>query len=196
MQDVNTILFSGFKAYSLIEANWLLFYFPNHFVALADVVEETMNRCRRLLLLYTNSSLGRAEGSSWLEEQAGLHRALLDNSLSVMLLEMEQLSDPSILPESLRILRDKQGTLQAWRKRRRWMCTSIEEGGEEDKTSLASFTLSPRFWRKVHYYMPVRGKAKRHSKRKLFLNLWIWTWLNFNSYCSWVPPRSRAQLWV
>lgn len=150
--------------------------FPNHFVAVVDMVEETMNLCRRILLLYTSSSLSRAEGSSWFEQQAGLHRALLDDSLSIVLLEMEQLSDPSILPESLRLLQDKQGTLQAWKKRRRWRCTRIEEGGD-DETSLSSFTLSARFWRKVRYYMPVRGKSKHHLKRKLLLNLWIVTWL-------------------
>ncbi|XP_053089986.1 interleukin-1 receptor-like 2 isoform X3 [Pangasianodon hypophthalmus] len=137
--------------------------------AMADVVEETMNVCRRLLLLYTSSSLGRAEGSSWFEQQAGLHRALLDDSISVMLLEMEQLSDPSILPESLRLLRDKQGALKAWKKRRRWSCTRMEGDGEEDEISLSSFALSARFWRKVRYHMPVRGKAKCHSKRKLLL---------------------------
>ncbi|XP_058247630.1 interleukin-1 receptor type 1 isoform X1 [Hemibagrus wyckioides] len=139
--------------------------------AVADVVDETMNLCRCLLLLYTSTSLSRTDGSSWFEQQAGLHRALLDDSLSVMLLEMEQLSDPSILPESLRLLRDKQGALQAWKRRRRWMCTRTEEDGEEDQTPLSLFTLSARFWRKVRYYMPVRGKAKRHSKRKLLLNL-------------------------
>lgn len=138
---------------------------------MADMVEETMNLCRRLLLLYTSSSLSRAEGSSWFEQQAGLHRALLDDSLSVMLLEMEKLSDPSILPESLRLLLDKQGALQAWEKRRRWRCRRLEEDGEDDETSLSSFTLSARFWRKVRYYMPVRGKAKSYQKRKLLLNL-------------------------
>ncbi|MCI4378049.1 hypothetical protein PGIGA_G00211320 [Pangasianodon gigas] len=139
--------------------------------AMADVVEETMNLCRRLLLLYTSSSLSRAEDSSWFEQQAGLHRALLDDSISVMLLEMEQLSNPSILPESLRLLRDKQGALKAWKKRRRWSCTRMEEDGEEDEISLSSFALSARFWRKVRYHMPVRGKAKCHSKSKLLPNL-------------------------
>ncbi|XP_060785096.1 interleukin-1 receptor type 1-like isoform X2 [Neoarius graeffei] len=138
--------------------------------AMVDMVEETMNVCRRMLLLYTSLSLSRAEGSSWFEQQAGLRRALLDDSLSVLLLEMEQLSDPSILPESLRLLRDKQGALQAWKKRKRWTCTRMEEGGE-DEISLPSFTLSARFWRKVRYHMPVRGKVKHHLKRKLLLNL-------------------------
>lgn len=154
----------------------LILTFPNRFVAMVDMVEEMMNVCRRMLLLYTSSSLSRAEGSSWFEQQAGLRRALLDDSLSVLLLEMEQLSDPSILPESLRLLRDKQGALQAWKKRKRWTCTRMEEGGE-DEISLPSFTLSARFWRKVRYYMPVRGKAKHHLKRKLLLNLWIGIWL-------------------
>ncbi|XP_046701564.1 interleukin-1 receptor type 1 [Silurus meridionalis] len=139
--------------------------------AMADVVEETMNLCRRLLLLYTGSSLTSSDGSSWLEQQAGFHQALLDDSLSVMLLEMEQLSDPSILPESLRLLRDKQGALQAWNKQWNWRCTSMKEATEENEKSLSSFTLSARFWRKVRYYMPVRGKAKLHSKRKFLFTV-------------------------
>lgn len=130
-----------------------------------------MSLCRRLLLLYTSSCLSSAEGVSWFEQQTGLHRALMDDSFSVGLLEMEQLSDPSILPESLRLLRDKQGVVRAWSKRRRWRCTRMEEDREEGETSFPSFTLSARFWRKVRYHMPVRGKAKRHSKSRLLLNL-------------------------
>ncbi|XP_053352583.1 interleukin-1 receptor type 1 isoform X1 [Clarias gariepinus] len=136
--------------------------------AIADVMEETMNLCRRMVLLYTRSSLSNADGLSWFEQQTGLHRTLLEETLSVMLLEMEQLSDLSILPESLRLLRDKQGAVQAWQKKRRWGCTTTAEDGN---VPLTSFSLSARSWNKVCYYMPVRGKAKRPFKRKLLLDL-------------------------
>ncbi|TSM60586.1 Interleukin-1 receptor-like 2 [Bagarius yarrelli] len=122
--------------------------------AVADVVDETMNLCRRLLLLYTSSSLSRPDGTSWFEQQTGLRRALLDESLPVILLEMEQLSDLSILPESLRLLCDKQAALQAWKRRRRWACQRTVEDGEEIEISLSSFSVSARFWRKVRYHMP------------------------------------------
>ncbi|KAF5903276.1 interleukin-1 receptor type 1-like isoform X2 [Clarias magur] len=126
--------------------------------AIADVVEETMNLCRRMVLLYTRSSLSSADGVSWFEQQTGLHRTLLEESLSVMLLEMEQLSDLSILPESLRLLRDKQGAVQAWKKKRRWGCTTTAKDGHVLETSLTSFSLSARSWNKVRYYMPVQTK--------------------------------------
>ncbi|XP_062862354.1 interleukin-1 receptor-like 2 isoform X2 [Trichomycterus rosablanca] len=138
--------------------------------AIADVVNETMSLCRRLLLLYTDASLCRADGSAWLEQQAGLNLALIDDSLPVVLLEMKELSDPSVLPESLRLLRERQGAVQAWRRRRKWRC----QGSEQDKEaqeSLSWLTLPSRFWREVHYNMPVRGKARSHSRKNVLLNL-------------------------
>ncbi|XP_036417748.1 interleukin-1 receptor type 1 isoform X1 [Colossoma macropomum] len=145
--------------------------------AVVDVVEDTLSRCRRLLLLYTNLSLCRPEGVEWVERQMGLHRALVEGSLKVALLEMSEVSDPSSLPESVRLLREKQGAVQAWDKRRRWKCWptwSGQRGMEKDSSTekpLAFFNLPPRFWREVRYHMPVRGKAKPHSKRNVLLNL-------------------------
>lgn len=151
------------------------------FTAIADVVSETISLSRRLLLLYTDSSLRRTENQTWLEQQTGLHRALIDDALPVVLLEMKELSDPSILPESLRLLRERQGAVQAWRKRRRWSC-QVSEHDEEALESLSLPTLPSRFWREVRYHMPVRGKARGHARKNVLLNLWVYTWdLNENS---------------
>lgn len=139
--------------------------------AVVDVVEETLSRCRRLLLLYTRSSLCRPEGVEWMERQAGMHQVLLEGSLKVALLEMEEVSDPSCLPESVRLLRERQGAVEAWQKRRRWSCQRREEKDSALEEPLTLYTLSSRFWREVRYHMPVRGKAKPHSKRKVLLNV-------------------------
>ncbi|TRY66206.1 hypothetical protein DNTS_028316 [Danionella cerebrum] len=124
--------------------------------------EDSMGRCRRLLLLYSSSSLLSPEAQEWAEQQAGLHRALLeenveDKAFSIILLEMEKIRDPLRLPPSVRLLRDKQGALQAWKRRRRWWCREKEED-EGD-------TLNPsdRFWRELRYHMPIRGKASERS---------------------------------
>ncbi|XP_072542569.1 interleukin-1 receptor type 1 [Salminus brasiliensis] len=148
---------------------------PGH--AVVDVVEDTLSRCRQLLLLYTRTSLCRPEGVEWFERQAGMHRALVEGSLKVVLLELEEVTNPLSLPESVRLLREKQGAVEAWEKKRRWRCwpmCSNQRRTEKDsdlEKPLTFFTLPSRFWREVRYHMPVRGKAKPHSKRNLLLNV-------------------------
>ncbi|XP_066542144.1 interleukin-1 receptor type 1 [Hoplias malabaricus] len=139
--------------------------------AVVDVVEDTLSRCRRLLLLYTSSSLCRPEGEEWVERQMGMHRVLVEGSLKVALLELGEISDPSSLPESVRLLREKQGAVKAWKKRKTWRCQRGMEKDSSAEEPLTFFSLPPRFWREVRYHMPVRGKAKHHSKRNMLLNL-------------------------
>lgn len=126
--------------------------------AVVDVVEDALKRCRKLLLLYTASSLCSPEALEWAEQQAGLYRALVENTIKIVLLEMEEIRDPLRLPESVRLIRQKQGALQAWKRRKRWMCC---DGTSEERVT--SLKPSARFWREVRYYMPVRGKAKKRN---------------------------------
>ncbi|KAI7808753.1 interleukin-1 receptor type 1 [Triplophysa rosa] len=126
--------------------------------AVVDVVEDALKGCRRLLLLYTASSLCSPEAQEWAEQQAGLYRALVENAIKIVLLEMEEIQDPRRLPESVRLIREKQGALQAWKRRKRWMCC---DGTSEERVT--SLHPSERFWREVRYYMPVRGKAKKRN---------------------------------
>lgn len=125
---------------------------------MVDVVEDALKRCRKLLLLYTASSLCSPEALEWAEQQAGLYRALVENTIKIVLLEMEEIRDPLRLPESVRLIREKQGALQAWKRRKRWMCC---DGTSDER--VASLQPSARFWREVRYYMPVRGKAKEKN---------------------------------
>ncbi|XP_039527389.1 interleukin-1 receptor type 1 isoform X3 [Pimephales promelas] len=126
--------------------------------AVVDVVEEALTRCRRLLLLYTSTSLCSPEALEWAEQQTGLHRGLVENTVSIVLLELEEIREPDRLPHSVRLLKEKQGALQAWKRRKRWMCCDW-------KTEKRSTSLDPsaRFWREVRYHMPVRGKAKNRN---------------------------------
>ncbi|XP_030643513.1 interleukin-1 receptor type 1 [Chanos chanos] len=145
--------------------------------AVVDAVEDSMARCRRLLLLYTSSSLCSPEAVEWMEQRAGLHRVLLEGSLKAVLLELEEVSNPECLPLSVRLLREKQGAVQAWRKRRWTWCTKsegteglrVEEMTTKTEEPLASISPSARFWRELRYHMPVRGKAKPSSHRSISL---------------------------
>ncbi|KAL0185028.1 hypothetical protein M9458_020724, partial [Cirrhinus mrigala] len=120
-----------------------------------DVVQDALSRCRRLLLLYTAASLCSPEAQEWAEQQTGLYSALVENSTSIVLLELEEIREPLLLPHSVRLLREKQGVLRAWKRRKRW--AFWDRKPVEWMTSLEP---SARFWREVRYHMPVRGKAK------------------------------------
>lgn len=125
---------------------------------MVDVVQDALSRCRRLLLLYTASSLCSPEAQEWAEQQTGLYRAIVEDSMSIVLLELEEIREPDWLPPSVRLLKEKQGALQAWKRRKRWMGW---DGKSEDR--LTSLDPSARFWREVRYHMPVRGKAKERN---------------------------------
>ncbi|XP_026073176.1 interleukin-1 receptor type 1-like isoform X1 [Carassius auratus] len=126
--------------------------------AVVDVVQDALSRCRRLLLLYTASSLCSPEAQDWAEQQTGLYQALVEDSINIVLLELEEIHQPLRLPLAVRLLKDKQGALQAWKRRKRW---AFCDGKSEDRVT--SLQPSARFWREVRYHMPIRGKAKERN---------------------------------
>ncbi|XP_026126900.1 interleukin-1 receptor type 1-like isoform X1 [Carassius auratus] len=126
--------------------------------AVVDVVQDALSRCRRLLLLYTASSLCSPEAQDWAEQQTGLYQVLVEDSMSVVLLELEEIHQPLRLPHTVRLLKDKQGALQAWKRRKRW--AFWDRKSEERVNSLEP---SARFWRELRYHMPIRGKAKERN---------------------------------
>ncbi|XP_059356653.1 interleukin-1 receptor type 1-like isoform X3 [Carassius carassius] len=126
--------------------------------AVVDVVQDALSRCRRLLLLYTASSLCSPEAQDWAEQQTGLYQVLVEDSMSVVLLELEEIHQPLRLPHTVRLLKHKQGAMQAWKRRKRW--PFWDRKSEEHVNSLEP---SARFWRELRYHMPIRGKAKERN---------------------------------
>lgn len=117
-----------------------------------------------------------------LECVAAMHRALLEGSLKVILVELEQISPAqlALFPESVRHLRKKQGAVCWWKNqstRQRWrMCTRTredEEKGGQDTQTPPSPSLSPssRFWKQMRYHMPVRGKRAVYPEKTALLGL-------------------------
>ncbi|XP_072253570.1 interleukin-1 receptor type 1 [Leuresthes tenuis] len=115
-----------------------------------------------------------------LECVAAMHRALLEGSLKVILVELEEITPAqlALFPESVRHLRKKQGAVCWWknlRTRQRWRtCTKSREDEERGgKNSQLSSSLSPssRFWKEMRYHMPVRGKRLVYPEKTALLNL-------------------------
>ncbi|XP_043987741.1 interleukin-1 receptor type 1-like isoform X2 [Gambusia affinis] len=112
-----------------------------------------------------------------LECVASMSRALLEGSLKVILVELEEITPAqlALFPESVRHLRKKQGAVCWWKalqtrqKRRTWR----EDEERRGKDSQVSPSLSPasRFWKEIRYHMPVRGKRAVYPETTALLNL-------------------------
>ncbi|XP_034549952.1 interleukin-1 receptor-like 2 [Notolabrus celidotus] len=104
---------------------------------------------------------------------AAMHRALLEGSLKVVLVELEEISPAqlALFPESVRQLRKKQGAVCWWKNlgkrqssqkfskfciRRR----EDEERGGQDTQLSPSLSPSSRFWKEMRYHMPVKGTRR------------------------------------
>uniref|UniRef100_A0A3B3DTK9 TIR domain-containing protein n=1 Tax=Oryzias melastigma TaxID=30732 RepID=A0A3B3DTK9_ORYME len=139
-----------------------------------DSVEENIQASRCFILLYTCS-----ESMHHLECVAAMHRSLLEGSLKVVLVELEELSSDqlALLPESVQHLRKKQGAVCLWKNvaaSKRWRkCLRTEEDEEDggkDSYLSASFCPSSRFWKEVRYQMPVKGRRRVGSRETVLLN--------------------------
>uniref|UniRef100_A0A1A8G072 Uncharacterized protein n=2 Tax=Nothobranchius korthausae TaxID=1143690 RepID=A0A1A8G072_9TELE len=114
-----------------------------------------------------------------LESVAAMHRALLEGSLKVILVELEEISPDqlALFPESVRYLRKKQGAVCWWKhvqKRQTWrMCVRERDEEKHGQDSRLSQSLCPssRFWKEIRFHMPVRGKRVEYPEKTALLNL-------------------------
>uniref|UniRef100_A0A8C7TX35 Uncharacterized protein n=1 Tax=Oncorhynchus mykiss TaxID=8022 RepID=A0A8C7TX35_ONCMY len=158
--------------------------------AVVDAVEESMLASRCLLLVYSGStfcsdSSGVLEAWQMFERQTAMHHALLEGSLKVVLVELEEVTPTqlALFPESVRHLRERQGAVCWWKSSRtrrnkglrcgRWRKEVAEKRGEQASPPLSSpsLFLSSRFWKELRYYMPVRGMRTRCPETNSLLNL-------------------------
>ncbi|XP_056145869.1 interleukin-1 receptor type 1-like isoform X2 [Lampris incognitus] len=104
-----------------------------------------------------------------------MHRALLEKSLKVVLVEMEEVTPEqlALFPESVHHLRRKQGAVCWWRNQGTRKGCSTCVGRDEEKGGQESSSLSPssRFWKQIRYYMPIRGKRVSYPEKTALLNL-------------------------
>ncbi|XP_027880222.1 interleukin-1 receptor type 1-like isoform X1 [Xiphophorus couchianus] len=112
-----------------------------------------------------------------LECVASMNRALLEGSLKVILVELEEITPAqlALFPESVRHLRKKQGAVCWWKvlqTRQQWRAWREDEE-RRGKDSQVSPSLSPRsrFWKEIRYHMPVRGKRAVYPEKTALLNI-------------------------
>ncbi|XP_034002511.1 interleukin-1 receptor type 1-like [Trematomus bernacchii] len=112
-----------------------------------------------------------------LERLAAMHRSLLEGSLKVILVELEEITPAqlALFPESVRHLRKKQGAVCWWKNQsraRRWR-TCMRTKEDEEKGGQLSQSLSPssRFWKEMRYHMPVKGKRAMCPEKATLLNV-------------------------
>ncbi|CDQ62025.1 unnamed protein product [Oncorhynchus mykiss] len=128
--------------------------------AVVDAVEESMWASRRLLLVYTGSTSDVLETWKSFERQMAMHRALLEGSLKVVLVELEEITPTQLafFPESVRHLRERQGAVCWWKR-------------SSPSFSSPSHSSSSHFWKELRYYMPVRGKRTKCPEKNSLLNI-------------------------
>ncbi|XP_037345469.2 interleukin-1 receptor type 1-like [Pungitius pungitius] len=159
--------------------------------AVVDSVEENIQASRRLLLIYTaatftdkrhasstgsnnnNNNVSQSEDvysdtRQQLECVTAMHRALLERSLKVILVELEPISPAqlALFPESVRHLRKKQGAVRWWKNPNARTSEDEETGGPA-----ASLSPSSRFWKEMRYRMPVRGMRGTYPEKTALLSL-------------------------
>ncbi|KAM6978399.1 interleukin-1 receptor type 1 [Tautogolabrus adspersus] len=133
--------------------------------AVHDAVAATLSQCRRLILIL--SAVEKSDSDVKPEEvpmrdnlnqlcyehKVGLYDALTRNSLQVILVEIDGPVDYSLLPESLRYIKRKQGALK-------WRTTSA---GIHKLKKLAS---NRNLWKNLRYHMPSvpAGRLKTEVK--------------------------------
>ncbi|XP_047226008.1 interleukin-1 receptor type 1-like isoform X3 [Girardinichthys multiradiatus] len=115
-----------------------------------------------------------------LECMVAMNRALLEGSIKVVLVELEEITpaQQALLPESVRHLRKRQGAVCWWkalgvRQRRRTSSGWRKDKKNVGKDSQVSPSLLPSsmFWKEIRYHMPVRGKMAVYPEKTALLNL-------------------------
>ncbi|KAM6934571.1 interleukin-1 receptor type 1 [Xenentodon cancila] len=114
-----------------------------------------------------------------LECVAAMHRALVEGSLKVVLVELEEVTPAqlALFPASVRHLRKKQGAVCLWKHhktKQRWRtCMRMRkdlESGSNDSQLSPSLSPSSRFWKEMRYHMPVRRKKMMFPEKTALLN--------------------------
>ncbi|CAL8266705.1 unnamed protein product [Lota lota] len=115
--------------------------------ALHDVIAETVNKSRRLVLILSGqrdseeSQLYPSQSQLAYEHSIGLYDALTQRGLRVILVEIDGLVDYAALPESLRYIQRTQGAL-------RW------PGASPRNHACTKLSANRTFWKRLRYHMP------------------------------------------
>ncbi|XP_075056306.1 interleukin-18 receptor 1 isoform X2 [Mixophyes fleayi] len=111
--------------------------------ALVDDMHSLLEKSRRLIIVLSKNY---TSGKAMYELESGLHKAMVERKIKVILIEFTPLNEISVLPESLQLLK--------MRNRVKW---------EEDR----SRPLNSKFWKKIQYLMPAKPVKSNSNFQKL-----------------------------
>ncbi|XP_078078078.1 interleukin-1 receptor type 1-like isoform X2 [Mustelus asterias] len=110
--------------------------------AVVEVIEENIRNSRRLIIILAQNPPVVDKGYSGFEHQIGLFKALIQNEVKVILIELKKGNCLNDFPESIRHVIQKNGIIK-WKP---------------DKRNKPGVDYS-KFWKQVRYEMPVRSKS-------------------------------------
>lgn len=111
--------------------------------AVVDEVHSLIEKSRRLIIILSKSYM---TNEARFELESGLHKALVERKIKIIVIEFMPLSDFTFLPQSLKLL--KSYRVLKWKK---------------DE----SLSYNSRFWKNLLYLMPAKAKADREDSEAL-----------------------------
>ncbi|XP_045443247.1 interleukin-1 receptor-like 2 isoform X3 [Pipistrellus kuhlii] len=105
--------------------------------AVANVIDENIKLCRRLIIILAPEPLGFDLLKNMSEEQIALYNALIQDGMKAILIEVEKVRSYASMPVSIQYLRQKHGSVQ-------WSADA----------AAGAPCAKARFWKKVRYRMP------------------------------------------
>ncbi|XP_077338794.1 interleukin-18 receptor 1 isoform X1 [Lithobates pipiens] len=111
--------------------------------AMVDEMNAFLEKSRRLIIVFSKNY---ASDKAMYELESGLHKAMVERNIKVILIEFTPLSELSFIPESLQLL--KKGNRVKWK-------------GEKSQP------LNSRFWKKIQYLMPAKPALSKSDFHRL-----------------------------
>ncbi|XP_027479821.1 interleukin-1 receptor type 1 isoform X2 [Zalophus californianus] len=119
---------------------------------IVEVANENIRKSRRLIIILVPEASGLVCLGNSSEEQIAMYNAFVQDGIKVVLLELEKIQDYEKMPETIKFIKRKHGTI-------RWS-GDFREGSRSAKT---------RFWKNIRYHMPVQRQPP--SSKPQFLSL-------------------------
>lgn len=110
--------------------------------AAVNVVDETIKQSRRVIIVLLPGLSCCSTQTDVSEQQIAVYRALIQDGIKVILIELDKIKDYTNMPESIKYLKQKHGVL-TWK------------GDFSEKSRVAT----SRFWKNVRYQMPARQSS-------------------------------------
>ncbi|KAH0624591.1 hypothetical protein JD844_032233 [Phrynosoma platyrhinos] len=137
------VILAALLTYKFFKVDIVLWYRESchsflHEGAVATVVDETVKRSRRVIVVLVPGSSSSSLQGAASEHEIAVYSALIRDGIKVILIELEKIKDYSNMPESIKYLKKKHGVL-TW------------QGDFSAKSQMAT----TRFWKNVRCLCPV-----------------------------------------